>query len=419
MPPRHGKSEGTSRRLPPFLFGRNPAERIQLCSHTSDLSKEMARDVRQIMESDSYREVFHGVGIRVGKRDRDRADLFDISGGGSLKAAGVGTGISGRGFTKGVIDDYLKDRADANSFAVREDVWRWFTSVFRYRQAKDAGILITSTRWHEDDLIGRLKKKIAAGESEPYDILTLPSLATDSPHPDDWRKPGEALWPWFKTAEQHEQTRLLEPRDFAALDQQDPRSEGGTEWPATLFPSSIWFDEWPKDIEAWVIACDPSKGKSSKHGDYSALVAVARDHDGVHWVEADLARRPADVIIAATYELAARLRRELGKVEEGVGFETDGFAELFLPMLRSYERGQAMHLRLHEISHGNVPKTTRIRRLTPLLTAGRLRFRATPSTRLGVRQMEEFPVADHDDFEDSLEMAVRLLNRLYPWGGDR
>lgn len=419
MPPRHGKSEGTSRRLPPFLFGHFPDMPVVLASHTSSLAEEMARDVRQIMDGDLYRQIFPAVGIRVGKRDRDRADLFDISGGGSFKAVGVGSGLSGRGFRKGIIDDYCKDRTDANSFAFRESVWRWFTSVFYKRQAKDAGILITSTRWHEDDLIGRLKKKIAAGESEPYDILTLPSLATDNPHPDDWRKPGEALWPWFKTAEQHEQTRLLEPRDFAALDQQDPRSEGGTEWPSTLFPSSIWFDEWPKDAEAWVIACDPSKGKSSKHGDYSALVAVARDRDGVHWVEADLARRPVDVIIAATYEMASRIRRELGKVEEGVGFETDGFQELLMPMLRAYERGQAMQLRLHQISHGNVPKKTRIRRLTPLLTAGRFRFRATPSTRLLVRQMEEFPVGDHDDGPDSAEMAIRLINRLYPWGGDR
>jgi predicted phage terminase large subunit-like protein len=419
MPPRHGKSEGTSRRLPPFLFGRNPAESVILCSHTLDLAKEMARDVRQVMGGDRYRELFPGIGMRTSRRDRDRAELFDVNGVGTFKAAGVGTGIGGRGFSKGVIDDYVKDREDANSPTFREHLWRWYTSVFYKRQAKGAGILITSTRWHEDDLIGRLKRKVAAGESEPYDVLTLPALATDRLHPDDWRQPGEALWPWFKTAAEHEQTRLLEPRDFYALDQQDPRSEGGTEWPASLFPASIWFDDWPHDLEAVVVQCDPSKGKSSKHGDYSALVVVARDRAGHLWIEADLARRPADVIVAATYELVRRMRKETGLQEEGVGFETDGFAELFVPLLLAEEQRQGISLPIYNVSHGNVPKTTRVRRLTPFLTAGKLHFRATPGTRLLVRQLEQFPVADHDDGPDGLEQAIRLLDKLWPWGRPR
>lgn len=414
MPPRHGKSEGTSRRLPPFLFGRNPTERVVLASHTADLSKEMARDVRQIVEQDRYREIFPGVGLRAGKRDRDRADLFDVTGGGSFKAVGIGTGLAGHGFSKGVLDDYCKDREHANSPTARESDWRWFTSVFYKRQAKDAGILITGTRWHEDDLIGRLRRKMAAGESEPYDILTLPALATDKPHPDDWRKPGEALWPWFKSAAEHEQTKLLEPRDFYALDQQDPRAEGGTEWPATLFPASIWFDLWPPDLEVLVVSLDPSKGKSSKHGDYSAIVAIARDRFGHYWIEADLARRHVDLIVADCKEFVRRLILETGLRLEGFGCESDGFQELMIKPLQA--ACDVIGRTIYPVPSGGVPKTTRIRRLTPLLTSGRLHFRATPGTRLGVRQMEAFPVADHDDFPDCLEQADRLLNHLWPTG---
>lgn len=417
MPPRHGKSEATSRRAPPFMLGRNPAETILLCSHSVDLAQEMARDVRQIMDGEPYRELFPGIGIRSGRRDRDRADLFDVTGGGSLKAAGVGTGVAGRGFSKGIVDDYVKDREQANSTAYREHVWRWYTSVFHKRQVKDAGILITSTRWHDDDLIGRLKRKILSGESEPYDILTLPALAVDKPHPDDWRKPGEALWPWFKTAEQHEQTRRLEPRDFYALDQQDPRAEGGTEWPSALFPASMWFDDWPKDLETLVVGLDPSKGKSSKSGDYSALVAIVRDRSGHYWIEADLARRHVDQIVADAAELVRRLVRETGLRLEGFGCESDGFQELMIQPLRAVS--DVIGRTVYPVPSGGVPKTTRIRRLTPLLTAGRLHFRNTPGTRLLVRQIEQFPHADHDDGPDALEQADRLLQHLWPDGRPR
>lgn len=417
MPPRHGKSEGTSRRLPAFLFGRVPDCRIVLSSHTADLAEEMSRDVRQIMDSDRYRDVFPAVRLHSGRRDRDRADLFDVTGGGSFKAVGVGGGLSGRGFTHGVIDDYVKDRQQANSPTQREAVWRWYTSVFHTRQAKDASILITATRWHEDDLIGRIKAKSASGESEPFDVLTLPALATDKPHPDDWRKPGEALWPWFRDAAAWEQRRLLEPRDFHALDQQDPRAEGGTEWDAALFPSSIWFDDWPKELQLLVVALDPSKGRSASHGDYSALAAIGRTKDGTLWIEADLARRTTTRILHDSVEFVTRIGAETGHPVDGFGVESDQFQELLADQLAEHYAKTGFARIVYKMMTGNVPKEVRIRRLTPDLTGRKMRFRATPGTRLLVRQMQEFPVGDYDDGPDALEYARRLA--IYLWNGKR
>jgi len=417
MPPRHGKSEGTSRRLPPFLLGTVPGSRIVLASHTADLAEEMSRDVRQVVDSDRYRDVFPSVRLHVGKRDRDRADLFDVTGDGSFKAVGVGGGLSGRGFTHGIIDDYVKDRQQANSPTQREAVWRWYTSVFHTRQAKNAAILITATRWHEDDLIGRLKKKVDAGESEPFDVLTLPALATDKPHPDDWRKPGEALWPWFRDAAAWEQRRLLEPRDFHALDQQDPRAEGGTEWDSSLFPPSIWFDEWPKDLLLLVFGLDPSKGKSAKHGDYSAIVALGRTRDGTLWVEADLARRTTTRILHESMEFVERIAGETGKPADGFGVESDQFQELLADQLAEQQAKKWFAQIVYKMLTGGVPKDVRIRRLTPDLVARKLRFRANPGTRLLVRQMQEFPVGDHDDGPDGLEYARRLA--MFLWNGKR
>jgi hypothetical protein len=417
MPPRHGKSEGTSRRLPAFLFGTSPGERIVLACHTADLANEMSRDTRAILDTEPYRQLFPGAGVSQGARDRDRADLFDVRGGGSFKAVGIGGGLSGRGFTRGVIDDYCKDREEANSPAHRERVWRWYTSVFHKRQAKGAGILITATRWHEDDLIGRLKEKIKTGESEPFEVVTLPALATDVRHPKDPRRPGESLWPWFRTAAEWEQQRRLEPRDFYALDQQDPRSEGGTEWDASCFPASIWFDEWPRDLQFLVIALDPSKGKDAAHGDYSALVALGRDSRGTLWCEADLARRPTPRIVADGIEFARRVQEETGLPLEGFGCESDQFQELLADLFVQQSRAAGFALPIYKMLTGGVAKEVRIRRLSADVNARNFRFRATPGTRLLVRQLQDFPVADHDDGPDALEYARRLAVKL--WNGRR
>ena len=407
-PPGHGKSEATSRKLPAFLFGLMPACRVIACSYTADLAEEMSRDVQKLLDSPEYQAVFPGAGITRSKTSRLRADLFDVAGGGLYKCAGVLGGIGGRRFDRGIIDDPVKDREQANSPTFRERTWRWFTSVFHKRQAKDAGILITSTRWHEDDLVGRLKRKIATGESEPYEIITLPALATDKRCEGDNRQPGDALWPWFRSAEELERMRQLEPRDFYALEQQDPRAEGGTEWDASCFPDSIWFDDWPNGIGVFVISLDPSKGKDAKHGDYSALVGLGRTADGTLWVEADLARRPTPRIVADGIEFARRLEDEARRPLDGFGCESDQFQELLADQFVNQTKAEGFMLNLFKQLTGGVAKEVRIRRLSADITRKNIRFRNTPGTRLLVRQLQEFPVGDHDDGPDALEYARRL-----------
>jgi predicted phage terminase large subunit-like protein len=424
MPPGHGKSEGCSRNLPAWLFGRWPDCRVIACSYTQDLAAEMNRDVQRVMDSDRYGEVFPGrrlgaENIRsLAGKPRRNSDVFDIPNArGFYKAAGVGVGIGGRRFDRGIIDDPVKDREEARSPTHRERVWRWFTSTFYTRQAKDAGICITSTRWDEDDLVGRIKRKVVAGEMEPWEVLTLPALATDVRHADDPRQPGEALWPWFRPAAELERIKTLEPRDFFALQQQDPRGEGATEWGPECFPSSIWFDDWPHpdSITLLVIALDPSKGKDAKHGDYSALVVLARARDGTLWVEADLARRPTPRIVADGIELARRVQAETGHTLDGFGVESDQFQELLADEFVRQTKDAGFTLPIFKMTTGGVNKEVRIRRLSSDVTKVNIRYRATPGTRLLVRQMEQFPNADHDDGPDALEYGKRLGVHL--WNG--
>lgn len=410
-PPGHGKSEGVSRNLPAYILGQNPNARVIACSYTSDLASEMNRDVQRIIDSPRYATVFPKTRLNSGNVrtlvgvPRRNSDIFDIVGyRGFYKAAGVGQGISGRRFDFGIIDDPIKDRETANSAAMREAIWRWYTSVFHSRRAKDAGILLTLTRWHEDDLAGR----ILANAAEPWDVLTLPAVATGiEQHPDDPRKPGEALWPWFRPVEELERIRQLEPRDYDALYQQNPRPEGGTEFPAEWFGKRIWFDDWPRDLTVRALALDPSKGKDAKHGDYSAWVWGGLDRaTSTLYVDADLKRRPTPRIV----EDGIGHHQNFGP--QGIAVEINQFQELLAVEFARVAKERGLGLPLYGITN-TVSKAVRIRTIGPHLARGEVRFKAgSPGARLLVQQLRDFPTADHDDGPDALEMLIRMIWHL-------
>jgi phage terminase large subunit-like protein len=193
----------------------------------------------------------------------------------------------------------------------------------------------------------------------------------------------------------------------------------GAEWPAAWFPESLWFRQWPHPdrLTLRAISLDPSKGKKADEGDYSAFAAVARDRDGLLWVEADLARRPTSQIVADGVRLAARFEAETGGRLDGFGCEADQFQELLADQFVSVTRAAGVQLPLYKQTTGGVPKEVRLRRLTPYLSTGLFRFRDTPGTRLLVEQLRQFPVGLHDDGPDALEYAIRLA--VFLWNGRR
>jgi hypothetical protein len=186
MPPRHGKSELVSRKLPAFIFGRDPDASIIAASYSADLAQRMNRDVQRIIDNPAYGEVFPGASLS-GRSNRSitlkgsylrNSDIFEIAGRrGVYRCAGVGGGITGMGGDYIVVDDPIKNREEANSLTQRDKLWEWYTSTLYTRQEKDGAILITLTRWHEDDLAGRLlelaKKDPAADQ---WEVLTLPAV---------------------------------------------------------------------------------------------------------------------------------------------------------------------------------------------------------------------------------------------------
>lgn len=252
MPPRHGKSELVSRRLPAYYLGRNPSHEVVISSYAADLANRMNRDVQRIIEDHRFRQVFPGVRLPVvgersfrGRNKAKRTDSFFelVQHGGSLRSAGVGGGITGMGFHLGIIDDPLKNFEEAHSQVVRDKLDEWYSSTFWTRQAADARILVTMTRWHHDDIAGRLIDRMASdADADQWIVVRLPAVADDDLHLDDWRKPGEVLWPErfderFMTAARGTLGSYL----FTGLYQQTPQQEGGN------YFKSFWFDQQVRD----------------------------------------------------------------------------------------------------------------------------------------------------------------------------
>lgn len=204
-PPRFGKSEIVSRRLPAYLLGKDPDASIIACSYAADLSSRMNRDVQRIIDSSEYtllfpetklnasnvRSVAQGTYLR-------NSDIFEIVGHkGVYRSCGVGGGITGMGFSGiGIIDDPTKNREEAESITIRDKIWEWYTDVFLTRREDNAPILLTMTRWHKNDLTGRIvdisEKELGTDKCR---IITLPALSEESiPDYDIRTGPDQSLW---------------------------------------------------------------------------------------------------------------------------------------------------------------------------------------------------------------------------------
>lgn len=190
---------------------------------------------------------------------------------------------------------------------------------------------------------------------------------------------------------------------FEREKQNSPIDPEGCEWPEAYFDDAIWFDAWPESLVVRAMALDPSKGADARHGDYSALVMLGVDRRGTIYVEADLGRRSTPQMVADGVEWHRRFRPDV------FGVEANQWQELLAGQFEAEFRRQWL-LDARPVALDNrTNKQVRIRRLGPYLASRRLRFkRPGAGTALLVEQLRQFPLADHDDGPDALEMALRL-----------
>ena len=253
MPPRHGKSQLVSRCLPAYILGKNPDVSIIATSYAAELAQMMNRDVQRIMESREYAHLFpesslgeENVRTISGKYLRN-SDLFEIVGHrGIYRCAGVGGSITGHGGQYIIIDDPIKNLEEAHSVTYRERLWGWYTSTLYTRlQGNPSGILLTVTRWHEDDLAGRLLTQAKADpEADQWTVISYPAVKEGEPDEFDTRQEGEALW-----EERYPVKRLkaikasTTPAIWASLYQQGPAPMTGS-----IYKQNWWRFWYPTNF---------------------------------------------------------------------------------------------------------------------------------------------------------------------------
>lgn len=278
MPPRHGKSERVSRRLPAAYLGRHPNAQVVHATYNSVLAKKEGLNVQRIMSSPAYKELYPGVQLPAPNTGRTgearwvrRSDYFEIVGhGGTYSAMGVGGTLTGTGMDLGIIDDPIKNAKEADSETVRDAHWDWYLSTFGTREeGENAAIVICMTRWHEDDLVGRILAN-AEEAGEKWLVIRFEAIREDMEDQKDPRKKGEALWPekysreWLLTRKKR--FGKSRSRWWHALYQQSPTAMEGT-----IFMRDYW--KWydprkPRQYLMKIHSWDTAHGEK-KTNDYS------------------------------------------------------------------------------------------------------------------------------------------------------
>ena len=404
FPPRHGKSELTSRRFPAWLVGRDPYRHIIFATYNQPFSEDYGRDVRAIIQSDQYKQVFPGTALRKGSAAADRLQTEQ---GGMLAFVGRGGSSTGRGADFLIIDDPLKDRAEANSATVREELWDWYNDTMSTRLMSDTGaIIIIMTRWHEDDLVGRLtdpaNPKFNAEEAATWKIINIPAIAGD----DDvlGREPGAALWPEKFGLDYLESFRRRNPSGFSALYQQQPTPEDGELFKTDMLPGYRAGDA-PKNLRIYA-ASDHAVGVKQTN-DYTVLLIVGVDEWSNVWLlDCWWKREKTDKVVDAMIEMMKRWKPVVWWAESGHISKSIG------PFLFQRMREEKVFTNIRE----QVPaadKVTRAQSIIGRAAMGMVRFPIhAPWAEKARQECLKFPQARHDDFVDALAHIGLGLDRL-------
>ena len=395
MPPRAGKTELASKRFIPWLVGKDPYRHVIFATYNEEFACDIGRECREIMKSNLYQQVFPGCTLRRGSAAADRVQTSE---GGIASFVGKGGSITGRGADFLLIDDPVKDREEADSKSAREKLWTWFTQVAMTRlMTAGARVVIIMTRWHEDDIIGRLtdpdNECYNKDEARKWKILALPALAVE----DDpmGRKPGESLWPERFPIEFLEAARSLDSKGFEALYQGNPSPEDGDffkkDYVKTYHPGDL-----PKNLRYYVASDHAVSTKQER--DSTVLLPVGIDEDGDIWVMPDVWWRRARTDAVCEGMLAL-----MQKYEPLLWFAENGhISKSILPFLRKMMIEKNVYCAIKEMTPAK-DKMTRAQSIQGRMSMGKVHFPAfAPWLETAKQELLKFPSGRHDDFVDAL-----------------
>ncbi len=399
----------------------------QACAHLENVKAEL-------LENKSLAEDFPNA---VGRGLVWRGNSIVLRNGVTIEAFGAGQRIRGRRRRAHrptlIVCDDLQNDSHGSSAVQRDRSRAWFHGALMKAGTPRTNIVNLATALHRDALALELHRTPGWTSHVFKSIVRWPrnmslweqweAIYTDLSKPrsktaarefyDRYRREMNAgaivLWPEVEDLYTLMCMRIEGGRTaFEREKQNSPINPDQCEWPESYFGESIWFDDWPSHLVVKSMALDPSKGNDSRRGDFSALVMLGVDRQGMLYIEADLARRPTPQMVSDAVERFRQFQPDV------FGVESNQYQDLLAGELETEFRRQGILGARPVPLENHAAKQVRIRRLGPYLSSHRLRFKAnSPGTRLLVEQLEEFPIGDHDDGPDALEMAIRLAAEVF------
>jgi predicted phage terminase large subunit-like protein len=392
VPPRHLKSETCSVRFPLYCLLNNPDWEVVVTSYGQTLAERFSRKARALIENEHVKSLWRH------EYDRNHFSVKEWKigkemQGGTYKAVSRGGALTGAGANCLLVDDPLKDVVEADSKLIRENLWDWYSGVARTRLAPGGGVIVVQTRWHEDDLVGRLiAEEKSNPEADQWCKLEFKAIAEED---EQHRKAGEALHPERMNVIELSRTRSsMVPRLWDALYQQRPSRPGGTiikeSW--IKYYSHIDLNDMDEMIQTW----DLRFGASQKSGS-SYVVGQVWARKGAQYFMLDQIRDRMDYVGSrdAIRELSTRYPQAIAKLVEN---KANG------PAISSDLASEIDGIVLFE-PRGD--KIQRLERIAPLFMAGNVYICGDAHwTKNYVAELLAFPTAPNDDQVDATTQAL-------------
>jgi predicted phage terminase large subunit-like protein len=400
MPPRHGKSTLASVAFPAWHLGRNPQHEFISCSYSGSLAMGFSRKVRGLLREEGYKSAFK---TRLDPQSQSAEAWLTTSGGGYV-AAGVGGGITGKGAHILVIDDPVKNRDDAESANARSSAWDWYTSTAYTRLAPGGGVLVILTRWHDDDLAGRLLKA-AADNGEQWEVVNYPARAEVD---EAFRKQGEALH-----RERYDEDALARiekavgPRDWSALYQQNPVADDGEYFTRDMI-SYYDSDDIDHDRMRFYCAWDLAIGKNDRNDYTVGIVVGVNEQDQLFVVDMVRGRFDGFELVEQILDMYEMWKPSIIGIEKG-------HIEMALgPFLEKRVRERGLYeAYFKDLKTGRRDKEARARAIQGRMQQGMV-FLPKEEQFTGplVAELLRFPNGVHDDQVDALAWIGLMMTEF-------